>query len=123
MGDVLLSNLDISVPVLDCIASTDLKEESVETLLPSLEEEEVCSLLFFDSGLPDKCVITLKKRTLEKLVELKGDSLAKCLLKCGAKLGDGQSDSEKKWKSYAGTAMQKKFHAYTIRDYSTALVQ
>jgi len=95
-----------------------LLEESIKTLLSLLEEEEFCSLLFLDSGLPDKCVITLKKRTLEKLVELKGDSLAKCLLKCGTKLGDGQSDSEKKWKSYAGTAMQKEFHAYTLGDYS-----
>jgi ATP-dependent DNA helicase Q4 len=64
-----IDNLHVAIPVSQTVDASDCKEESIETMLSLLEEENSShpSLLSVEGYLPDTATITLKKCALEKL--------------------------------------------------------
>ena len=100
------SELDICVPVTESINMSDLREETVETLLSIMEEDEFGNLLLVEGSMYDRCILTLKRRELEEVPE----QVAKCVLKCGIKLNSSTSNAQ--LEEFGGTALDKGFHAY-----------
>jgi len=119
--DVELYSFDIAVSIRQLIDSCDLKDETSQTLLSLLEEEEFGSLLVYNGKMSDVCVITLKKRELEKLSEK--ESIARLILQCGKKLGSGQTERERELDRNGGTAKDAGFNAYCLGNWRFSIVQ
>uniref|UniRef100_A0A7S2EUF0 DNA 3'-5' helicase n=1 Tax=Ditylum brightwellii TaxID=49249 RepID=A0A7S2EUF0_9STRA len=127
-----ISGVDIAMPLESTIQATDYKGESIETVLSLLEGSAVSkeSILSVEGNLPDKAVITLKRRSLEKLSE--NEPLAKCIQKCGVRLdSEGKNSSsngvvnpyEQDLNNNGGTAMQRGFLAYSFGIYQLSVVR
>ena len=110
--DVDVYSINMAVPIKTLIESCDMKDETTQTLFSLLEEEEFSSLLSYNGKMSDICVITLKKRELEKLA--KNESIAKLIIKCGVKLSGGATDRERELNEMGGTARDKGFNAYCL---------
>jgi len=83
-----------------------------------LEEEGYLSV---QRQLPDKAIITLKKRSLEALA--KKDPLAAAILKCGTVVDDKkQNPMEDDFYRNGGTALQKGFHTYNFGVHSFSVI-
>jgi hypothetical protein len=95
------THAQIAVPVLESVNMCDLKEETVETLLSLLEEVEFGNYLLVDGSLSDRCIITLKKRSLEALAAA-NEHVCQAILKCGVNVKDG--DANKQLEEWGGTA-------------------
>ena len=67
------------------------------------------------------CVITLKRRELEKLGEK--ESIAKLIERCGTKLEGGQTDVEKAMKLRGGTAKDAGFYSYCLGNWRFSVVE
>ncbi|GMH82374.1 hypothetical protein TrST_g12566 [Triparma strigata] len=114
---IQFSELDVSVPLLQSINKCDLREETVETLLSLMEESEFGSLLHLEGGLPDRCVVILKRRTIDKIEE----PVTKCISRVGSEVGGASANA--KLQEEGGTAMEKGFHAYALGNYAFSVTR
>ncbi|GMH53067.1 hypothetical protein TrLO_g6622 [Triparma laevis f. longispina] len=114
---IQFSELDVSVPLLQSINKCDLREETVETLLSLMEETEFGSLLHLEGSLPDRCVVILKRRTIDKIEE----PVMKCIARVGAEVGGATANA--KLEEEGGTAMEKGFHAYALGNYAFSVTR
>ncbi|GMH69678.1 hypothetical protein TrRE_jg209, partial [Triparma retinervis] len=113
----VLGELDIGVPVMEAVVGCDVREETVETLTSLMEEEEFGRLLRLEGTMIDRVTVTMKKRALEELEE----PVAKCIVKCGTKVGGGSADA--RLEELGGTAMDKGFFAYAKGNWKFGVVR
>jgi len=113
-----VDNLHVAIPVAQTVDASDCKEESIETMLSLLEEENSShpSLLSVEGYLPDSATITLKKCALEKLSKV--EEVARSIEKCGTRL-----DQSGPLGDFGGTALEKGFYAYSFGTYKFSVVR
>ncbi len=126
------SRLDLALPISPLVQATDCKEESIQTILSVLEDvSPSCGkLLDIEGIIPDIVIITLKKRSLEKLALQ--EEIAKHILHCGVNL-DTQSSQKTRVQQespfqnnvieYGGTASEKGFLAYSFGNFEFSVVK
>ena len=129
MEDLKLSNipdhLEVAIPITSTIESSDCKEESIQTILTLLENGSTNydKLLSIEGILPDIGVITLKKRSIEKLAL--EEPIFHCLKLCGKiqskESSASNNDESSNTARYSGhpyqkniTFKQKSFLAYSF---------
>jgi len=118
-GVPIVGAAQISVPVLESVNMCDLREEQIETLLSLLEENDFGNYLLLDGSLSDRCIVTLKKRTLEALAP--NEVVCQAILKCGVCVKDGNAN--KQLEEWGGTAADKGFHAYAHGNWAFSIVR
>ena len=129
---LFIDDLHIAIPVKQTVDASDCKEGLIETIFSLLEEDNNASslsLLSVEGYLPDAATITLKRRSLDKLVKI--EPIALSILKCGFEVDyrNDQSSQEsvkphEKYQHYSGgTAMEKGFYAYSFGTYNFSVVR
>lgn len=115
-NDAHIDDLHIAIPVVRTVDASDCKEESIETMLSLLEEENSShpSLLSVEGYLPDTATITLKKCSLEKLSKI--EEVVRSIEKCSSRV-DLPSGSS------GGTALEKGFYAYSYGTWQFSVVR
>jgi ATP-dependent DNA helicase Q4 len=115
-NDAHIDDLHIAIPVVRTVDASDCKEESIETILSLLEEENSShpSLLSVEGYLPDTATVTLKKCSLEKLSKI--EEVVRSIEKCSSRV-DLPSGSS------GGTALEKGFYAYSFGTYTFSIVR
>lgn len=112
---LLVDDIHVAMPVTQTVDSSDCKEESIETIFSLLEEESQSSTSYLsvEGYLPDAAIITLKKRSLDKLEKFEhiAQSIAKCCVRMDTQTEQG------------GTAMEKGFYAYSFGTYKFSIVR
>ncbi|KAK1744325.1 ATP-dependent DNA helicase, RecQ family [Skeletonema marinoi] len=113
-----IDNLHVAIPVAQTVDASDCKEESIETMLSLLEEENSShsSLLSVEGYLPDTATITLKRCALEKLSKV--EEVARSIEKCGTRLDQSGPQGD-----VGGTALEKGFYAYSFGTYKFSVVR
>ncbi|KAL7501544.1 hypothetical protein ACHAWT_009813 [Skeletonema menzelii] len=113
-----IDNLHVAIPVAQTVDASDCKEESIETMLSLLEEENSShsSLLSVEGYLPDAATITLKRCALEKLGKV--EEVARSIEKCGTRLDQSGPQGD-----VGGTALEKGFYAYSFGTYKFSVVR
>lgn len=111
-----IDDLHIAIPVVRTVDASDCKEESIETMLSLLEEENPShpSLLSVEGYLPDTATITLKKCSLEKLSKI--EEVVRSIEKCSSRVDLASGSS-------GGTALEKGFYAYSFGTYTFSVVR
>jgi len=136
--------VDVALPLSTTIMAMDIPSEGIETLLTLLEEETVPSyycatnatndtvtytnaqeqhsspFLTFEGIIPDEGIITLKKRSLSKLVH---DPVAKAIFECGSNLQHTSSQDDPESENHGGTAAAMGFHAYAFGSNKFSVIQ
>ena len=113
-----IDDLHVAIPVAQTVDASDCKEESIETMLSLLEEENSThpSLMSVEGYLPDTATITLKKCALEKLSNV--EEVARSIEKCGTRLDQSGPQVD-----FGGTALDKGFYAYSFGTYRFSVVR
>jgi hypothetical protein len=121
------STIYVSLPVGPLVQAMDCKEETILTILSILEEDSLSfpKFLDFEGIIPDTAIVTLKKRSLDKLSDK--EEIAKCIKKCGIDLETNASsgkDSHEydRFNKYGGTAAQKGFLAYSFGRFQFSVI-
>jgi ATP-dependent DNA helicase Q4 len=117
-NETLIDNLHVAIPIARAVDACDCKEESIETMLSLLEEENSShkSLLSVEGFLPDTATITLKKCSLEKLSNV--EEVARSIEKCGTRV-----DQPSGLGDFGGTALEKGFYAYSFGTFKFSVVR
>jgi len=130
-----VQSIDIALPLSSTIDAIDCKEAMIETMLSLLEETTAMAnaLLSVEGTLTDQVIVTLKRRSLDKLCdhEAIARSIDKCSNRLDVKDGDNSTaDSieadnplEERLKTEGGTALQKGFLAYSLGTYKFSVLQ
>ena len=79
-----------------------------------MEETEFGSLLHLEGSLPDRCVVILKRRTIDKIEE----PVMKCIARVGAEVGGATANA--KLEEEGGTAMEKVRRSFAARSEATS---
>lgn len=128
-NNILNTNIDVAIPLKAIADAVDCKSESLETIFSILEDDEVfdSSLLSVRGYLYDQVIITLKKRSLQKLSE--EEPLANAIERCGTRLDGNDSKSSKSINPLevsleynGGTASQHGYYAYCLGTYSLSVL-
>ena len=123
-------HLDLALPITPLVQATDCKEESIQTILSILEDiSPSCGkLLDIEGIIPDIAIVTLKRRSLEKLGAL--EEIANCIQKCGTNLeaspphtGGEEKSHQDRFSKYGGTASEKGFSAYSFGVFEFSVVK
>jgi len=108
-----LKKIDIALPISKTVHATDLKEESITTILSLLENSSPScrNILNIQGIIFDTAVITLKKRSIEKLSL--DEQVIRCIELCGQR-SDETHNGHQSIAKLGGTAMQKGYLAYSF---------
>lgn len=126
-----LPSIDIALPLSSTVDAIDCKEETIETMLSLLEEDKqsMNALLSVEGNFTDHVIVTLKRRSLEKLCEQ--EAICRAIDKCCNRL-DEREDSgstsehnplEERLKTEGGTAQQRGFLAYSLGTYQFSVLR
>jgi len=104
-------HVDIALPIVSAVQSTDCKEETIQTILSILEDDNslLCKkMLTIEGIIPDSATIILKRQAIEKLANT--EPIARCICSCGIRV-DSRSGTLSMGASYSDqrgdTAMQR----------------
>lgn len=122
-----ISDMSISIPVGPMVQAVDCKEETIQTILSIFEDDSTAcpKLLDIVGIIPDTAIVTLKKRSLDKLCEK--EDIAKSIQQCGIDLQTNQSAALEptdydRFSKHGGTASQKGFLAYSFGIFQISVV-
>ena len=128
-----VQSIDVALPISATIGAIDCKEAMIETMLSLLEENSDSSsaLLSVEGNLTDEVIVTLKRRSLEKLCG--HEAIARSIEKCSQRLDENKDQTvtasgadnplEEHLKKEGGTALQKGFLAYSLGTYKFSVLR
>ena len=107
--------LNVALPIKSLVQSIDCKEEGIFTILSMLEDNNLVDekLLDIEGIIPDSVIVTLKKRSINKLGEQ--EEIISCMKEDSESLNSSVND-------YGGTATQKGFSAYSFGVYRLSVI-
>ena len=129
---VPVQSIDIALPIASTIGAIDCKEAMIETMLSLLEEntDSFSALLSVEGNLTDEVIVTLKRRSLDKLCG--HEAIARSIEKCSQRLDEKEKTTdtsgtdnplEEHLKKEGGTALQKGFLAYSLGTYKFSVLR
>ncbi len=116
-----LSEINVAIPLGPMMKSTDLKEETILTILSILGDAspKYPKILDIQGIIPDLVSVTLKKRSIEDLASK--EAIGRCIMNCGTRVDARSSNSNPQ--SRGGTAMQYGFTAYSFETIEFSVTQ
>ena len=87
--------VDVALPIELTVQATDIKQESIETMLSKLEEKTTfwpALLKIVQGNFMDSAVVTLKQSSMEELS--KKEAVVNAIKKCGIEVKDNNCDDE-----------------------------
>ena len=127
-----VQSIDIALPISATVGAIDCKEAMVETMLSLLEEntDSSSALLSVEGNLTDEVIVTLKRRSLDKLCA--HESIARSIENCSQRLDQKEKTAdvstsanplEEHLEKEGGTALQKGFLAYSLGTYKFSVLR